>query len=196
MSSNSTFEETFEEAAKASAANLKSKISVYTPFIYLAIVIISLYVFSSKYRKRELVKKATLPSIFEDDEPRQLYYEIKALKQDPEHKVHDKVLQAALLNRGAEAIRRTFKLKESQPQLEILFKMGVMGDEYHERCEREMKLTDLEFKECVQEAETMQPGFAQNFVNLSREICFNEALRRRYNSIEIRKQVLSAQLDN
>ena len=64
MSSNSTFEETFEEAAKASAANLKSKISVYTPFIYLAIVIISLYVFSYKYRKRELVKNATLPSIF------------------------------------------------------------------------------------------------------------------------------------
>jgi len=194
MSSNSTYQEAFEEAAKESAQTLKSQVSVYTPFVYLFIVIISLYIFSSRYRKKALLEKSTWPSIFEDDEARELYYEIKALKQDPENKIHDKVLQAALLNRGAEALRRTFKLKESEPQLEILYKMGAMGDEYHERCERETKLTDLEFKECIQEAEMIQQGFAQNFVALSREICFNEALRRRYSSIEIRKQMFKEQM--
>ena len=53
---------------------------------------------------------AELPSIFDENEARKLYFEVKQMSE--EQTVHEKVIKALLLNRGAEAIRRSFKLKE------------------------------------------------------------------------------------
>ncbi|AMD19645.1 HCL506Wp [Eremothecium sinecaudum] len=156
-------------------------VSVYTPLIYVSILIISLIVFANKYRKKKLEERSQLPSIFDEHNARDLYFELKELSET--EKVHEKVMKAALLNRGAEAIRRTIKLKEFSPQMEILYKNGSVSEEYWQRYQNEMKLVDHEFKQCLQESENLQPGWPQLFVTVAKEICFNQALQKRYDFI-------------
>lgn len=177
---NSTFFEAEE--------HVETKIvSVYTPMIYSAVLIISLIIFGSQYRKRQIKKLTELPSIFDESDARDLYFDIKQMSE--EQPVHEKVVKAALLNRGAEAIRRSFKLKELEPQINILYKNGSIGEEYWQRYQNEVKLVEIEFKQALQDAETFQSGWAQMFVALCKEICFNQALYRRYNSIPKRKEI-------
>ncbi|SCU94706.1 LANO_0E07778g1_1 [Lachancea nothofagi CBS 11611] len=192
MSFNDTqFNSTFNEN---DAGNVETKaVSFYTPLIYVSILIISLIVFASQYRKKTVQELSELPSMFDESVARDLFFELKQMNELGEAKVHEKVLKAALLNRGAEAIRRTLKLKESEPQITMLYKNGCVGEEYWKRYQNEVKLVDLEFKEAIQEAEQMQPGWPQLFVAVSKEICFNQALKRRFQAILLRKEVYSEQ---
>lgn len=192
MSSNHTeFNRTFTDS---DGPTVETKpVSFYTPLVYVSILVISLVVFASHYRKKMVKELSTLPSMFDESVARDLHYELKHLNESGETKVHEKVLKAALLNRGAEAIRRTLKLKESEPQVTMLYKNGCVGEEYWKRYQNEVKLVDLEFKECIQEAEAMQPGWRQLFVAVSKEICFNQALKRRYQAILVRKDVFAEQ---
>ncbi|CCE61206.1 hypothetical protein TPHA_0A01220 [Tetrapisispora phaffii CBS 4417] len=162
------------------------RISVYTPLLYGAVVILSLLVFGSQYRKRQVQELSQLKSIFDENEARDLYFQIK--EKQEEEKIHEKVIKAALLNRGAEAVRRSIKMKELGPQIELLYKNGGIGEEYWKRFQNEIKLIDLEFKDTLQEAERLQPGWVQLFVGLAKEICFNQALSRRYESIAKRRE--------
>lgn len=161
--------------------------SFYTPFIYGAILLISLFYFSKYYKQNKIKKLTQMKSIFDEQNARDLYFEIKQMKEDGKVKVHDKVLKAALLNRGAENIRRSFKLKELTPQVEILYKNGSIGEDYWKRFQTEIKIVEAELKECIMEAESLQPGWSQLYIALCQEICFNQALQRRYNSILERK---------
>ncbi|AQZ09936.1 SEC66 (YBR171W) [Zygosaccharomyces parabailii] len=177
---NSTFFEAEEQ--------VETKIvSVYTPLIYSAVLILSLVIFGSQYRKRQIMKKAKLPSIFDENDARDIHLTLKQMNE--EQPVHEKVLKAALLNRGAEAIRRSFKMKELEPQINILYKNGSIGEDYWQRYQNEVKLIELEFKQTLEEAQELQPGWLQMFVVVTKEICFNQALARRYNSILKRKEV-------
>ncbi|EDO14482.1 hypothetical protein Kpol_242p5 [Vanderwaltozyma polyspora DSM 70294] len=161
-------------------------VSVYTPLIYGSLLILSLIIFGSQYRKKQIKELSELKSIFDENEARDLYYELKSKRE--EDNIHEKVIKAALLNRGAEAVRRSIKLKELSTQIEIIYKNGGIGDDYWKRFQNEVKLVDLEFKETLQEAEMLQPGWVQLFVALSKEICFNQALSRRYDSIARRTE--------
>ena len=190
--SNSTYEDTFNgthsngtfftDEETANEVPLPS-VSFYTPIIYTAILLISLLIFASQYKKRQIKKRTALPSIFDEDDARDLYLEIKKISET--ENVHEKVLKAALLNRGAEAIRRSLKLKELEPQIELIYKNGSVGEEYWQRFQNEVKLVDLEFKQCLMEAESLQAGWVQLFVGNCREICFNQAMTRRYDAITL-----------
>lgn len=168
-------------------------VSVYTPLIYVAVLILSLIIFGSQYRKKQIKELSQLKSIFDENEARDIYLDLK--EKCEEENIHEKVMKAALLNRGAEAVRRSIKLKELGPQIEIIYKNGGIGEDYWKRFQNEIKLADLEFKETIQEAETLQPGWVQLFVGLSKEICFNQALSRRYNSIAKRTETCIKQWD-
>lgn len=171
-----------------SAEHVETKIvSVYTPLIYVGILIISLIVFASQYRRRKIQQMTELPSIFDENDAKDLYFQIKQISET--QSVHEKVLKAALLNRGAETIRRSFKLKELEPQISILYKNGSIGEEYWQRYQNEVKVIEIDFKETLQEAESLQAGWPQLFVTICKEICFNQALSRRYNSILKRKEI-------
>lgn len=186
--SNSTFFESDSEATSETKI-----VSFYTPLIYVSILIISLITFASYYRKKTIRELTELQSIFDETDARDIHLQLKSMSESEEAKVHEKVLKAALLNRGAEAIRRSLKLKEFEPQVEMLYKNGSIGEDYWKRYQNEVKLVDLEFKQVIQEAEMMQQGWAQLFVAVSKEICFNQALKRRYQAILKRKDVFSEQ---
>ncbi|CEP61993.1 Sec63 complex subunit SEC66 LALA0_S04e05292g [Lachancea lanzarotensis] len=184
---NSTFTEDDSGTVEMKA------VSFYTPLIYVSILVISLIVFASHYRKKTVKELNELPSLFDESIARDLYFELKQMNDSGEAKVHEKVLKAALLNRGAEAIRRTLKLKESEPQITMLYKNGCVGEEYWKRYQNEVKIVELDFKDAVQTAELMQPGWPQLFIAVSKEICFNQALKRRFQAILLRKEVFSKQ---
>lgn len=181
FSNNGTFFETEEPIVETKS------ISVYTPLIYVFILVVSLVMFASNYRKKQAKKISEQPSIFDENDAHDLYFQIKEMSEN--EKIHEKVLKAALLNRGAESVRRSLKLKELAPQINLLYKNGSIGEDYWKRFETEVKLIELEFKDTLQEAERLQPGWVQLFVMVCKEICFNQALSRRYQSILKRKEV-------
>ena len=181
FSNNGTFFETEEPIVETKS------ISVYTPLIYVFILVVSLVMFASNYRKKQAKKISEQPSIFDENDAHDLFFQIKEMSEN--EKVHEKVLKAALLNRGAESVRRSLKLKELAPQINLLYKNGSIGEDYWKRFETEVKLIELEFKDTLQEAERLQPGWVQLFVMVCKEICFNQALSRRYQSILKRKEV-------
>lgn len=183
--SNNTYNGTFTEDQEETVKIVPT--SFYTPFIYGAILLIALFYFSKYYKQQKIKKLTQLKSIFDEHDARDLYVEIKEMKEAGEVKVHEKVLKAALLNRGAENVRRSFKLKELTPQVEVLYKNGSIGEDYWKSFQTEIKVVDADLKECVIEAERLQPGWPKLFLGLCQEICFNQALQRRYNSILERK---------
>ena len=168
-------------------------ISFYTPVLYAVVLVVSLVLFSRHYKQQRLRQLAEQPDIFDEHDAEELYREIKEMSQT--QKVHEKVLKAALLNRGAEAIRRTLKLKELGPQIELMYKSGTIGEDYWERFKAETKVVEAEFRDSIQEAEALQPGWPKLFATLCQEICFNQALSRRYHSILARKEVCIKEWD-
>lgn len=104
FSSNGTFTENEEPIVETKV------ISVYTPLIYVFILVVYLVMFASNYRKKQAKKISEQPSIFDENDAHDLFFQIKEMSEN--EKVHEKVLKAALLNRGAESVRRSLKLKE------------------------------------------------------------------------------------
>lgn len=192
-----TFNNTFNNTQSNDEETVKIvPTSFYTPFIYTAILLISLVYFSKYYKNQKLKKLTQLKSIFDENDARDLYFQLKSMNQDETTtKIHEKVLKAALLNRGAENIRRSFKLKELTPQVETLYKNGSIGEDYWESFQTEIKIIEAEVKDCIIEAERLQPGWPKLFLGLCQEICFNQALQRRYNSILERKMTCIKEWD-
>lgn len=167
------------------------KISVFTPFLYLGIMGGIFAIFASFYKKHRLAKLTKVEPIFEDNFPLQLYLNLKASMTSLGVKPDEKLLKAALLRRGAEAVRRSMKLKENEAAYQRLYQEGLIGDEVYKQYEFETKFQELEIKEIVQEVESIKPGWSQTFFATVQEVCFNEALRRRLYSIEKRKTDLA-----
>ncbi len=107
---------------------------------------------------------------------RDIYF---VLRDETKPKPHDKVLKAALIRRGSEALRQSFKQREQAPMIQILYQNGSIGDELWNRFQNAMKLIDLEVKECILEAESYKKGWAESFFKTCGEVTFNEAYRRR-----------------
>lgn len=131
------------------------------PTLYLAILIGSLYTFSSLYRKSQLSKAARLEPWFPLHRQRDIYLSLlhldpaeasdsgdgeKKLKQVP-----DSVLKAALLRRAVEDIQRIVQLRTSKPALQALLQRGSVGDELWQRFQRAEKEMEEEVKDVVNE---------------------------------------------
>ncbi|WLF80555.1 Translocation protein S66 [Lodderomyces elongisporus] len=175
------------------------KISVFTPLIYVGLLLTIFAVFSIYYRKRRVEKFKEVKPIFKENYNALVYQQLKSQYNDKdtpkEKRPHEKLLKAALLRRAVEAIRRSMKLKENEPVFNKLYQNGLIGDDLFKQLEFEMKFQEIELKEIVVECESYKKGWAQTFFPLAQEICFNEALRRRLNAMEARSDDLAALWD-
>lgn len=171
------------------------KISVFTPLIYVGVVLTIFIAFSINYRKRRLASLTKVTPLFKENYNAMLYQELKAqyINKDlpKEQRPHEKVMKAALLRRAVEAIRRSMKLKENEPIFNKLYQLGLIGDDIFKQFEIQAKFQELELKEIVQECETYKKGWVQTFFPTAQDICFNEALRRRLNAMEGREKDLA-----
>ncbi len=168
--------------------NIQSNVSIYTPVLYIITLLVLLATFSSFYRKRKVNKLRSMRPLFGENRPKEMYFQLKA-EENP--KVNEKLLKTALIRRGAEAVRRLFKLKECEPYMNILYMKGFIGDEDHERMKIQKKLIEVELSEVAMEAETYKKGWAQQLFPVCQETTMNEALRRRLNAIDSRKEKLA-----
>lgn len=159
------------------------KISVYTPLIYVTLVVGALIVFSVRYRKKKLLNLTLRKPFFERNIAKEMYFEL--LANDP--KPNDQVLKAALIRRGAECIKRTIKLKEVTPYMTVLYQKGSISDELWERFQTAQKIEEIEVQELVQETEKYKKGWVSKFIPLLQEVCLNEALARKYHGQEAKK---------
>ena len=171
------------------------KISVFTPIIYVSILLGVFVVFLVVYRKKRLRKLQAFEPLFGPNRPAELYDFMKMQAINPgvpkEQKPHEKVLKAALLRRGVEAVRRLMKLKEFEPTFTRLYQEGLIGDDIHQQYGIQVKFQELELQDIVKDVEGFKKGWAQTFFPTAQEICFNEALRRRLYAMDDRKQQLS-----
>ncbi|CCE87251.1 Piso0_005794 [Millerozyma farinosa CBS 7064] len=176
-------------------ASEQIKISVFTPIIYVGVLLSSFIAFSIIYRKRRLEKLVSADTLFSENHAQNLYEFLKEQYNDPnassDTKPHLKVMKAALLRRGAEAIRRSLKLKENEPIFNRLYQEGHIGDATFKSFTISTKLQEIEIRDIVIEVENMKKGWTQQFFATCQEICFNEALRRRLNALDERHSVLS-----
>ncbi|KAK9475465.1 translocation protein sec66 [Dipodascopsis tothii] len=154
-----------------------AQISVYAPIAYLGILLGSLILFSSVYRKRRVQRLAALEPWFGPSDAKAIHLAVKALARD--RPVPDKVVKAALIRRAAENIRRIIVLQEAKPALLELHQKGTVGDEQWTRFTLAEKLMDAEIMECAQEANALKPGWAQLLFGSAAEIVQNERLRAR-----------------
>lgn len=172
------------------------KISVVTPLIYVAVLLGAFVAFSIFYRRNKIQQLAEIEPIFKDNHPASLYAFLKLQFADPDlpkdQKPHEKVMKAALLRRGVEAIRRSLKLKENETIFNRLYQEGLIGDDVFRQFEFQAKFQEIEIKQIVQECEQYKKGWAQLFFPVAQEICFNEALRRRLNALTERGETLAA----
>lgn len=170
-------------------------ISVFTPIIYLGLVLTCFIAFSIIYRRRKVNQFTKVVPIFGENYNSEIYSFLKEKYTDPdvpkEEKPHEKVMKAALLRKGVEAIRRSLRLKEAEPVYKQLYQNGLIGDDVFQQFNIQVKFQELEIKEIVQDCEGYKKNWSQLFFKVAQEICFNEALRRRLNAIDGRAEDLA-----
>lgn len=160
-----------------------TKISVYTPLIYVTIMIGALVVFSIKYRQKKLKELTSRKPFFDRNIAKEMYFELVNADEKP----NEQVLKAALIRRGAECIKRTLKLKEFTPFMNVLYHKGSISDDLWERFQTAQKVEEIEIQELVQETEKYRKGWVSKFLPLLQEVCLNEALAKKYNGLKDKK---------
>ncbi|KAK9241349.1 Sec62/63 complex, subunit Sec66 [Lipomyces kononenkoae] len=162
------------------------KVSLYAPIAYLVLLLSSLALFSTIYRRRKVRRLVGLKPWFDEHASRDIYLSLKA-QTSP--KVPEKMLKAALLRRATENVRRIMSLQESKPALAELHQRGAVGDELWTRFLAAEKVMDAEIMECAGEANTIKPGWAQTLFPSAAEIVHNSRIRERLAQVpELQKE--------
>lgn len=110
------------------------------------------------------------------------------LKNQNDPKVPEKMLEAALLRRAAENVRRIMSLQESKPSLAELHQRGAVGDDVWTRFLAAEKIMDAEVMECAGEANAIKPGWAQVMFQSAAEIVHNDKIHERLALVSERHQ--------
>lgn len=181
-------ESSFQDTTKSSQYK---NISILTPVIYVSLLLFSLIYLQKYVAAKKHAKSIETPSIFEDNyKPREVYYAIKENKfesNNGSNKIDENLVLSALLHRGAAVIRYKIKLTETKQTFDILYKLGSMGEDFYERYEREFNLIELELQDCIREyALLTKSNDAQKYVEICQNVCFNEAIKRRFAFYEAR----------
>lgn len=127
-------------------------VTLSIPFAYVTILVGSLAVFSSLYRKRKLAKAANLAPWFPPHLQRNIYLSLLHLEPEPgTPKVPDSVLKAALLRRATEDIHRIVQIRNAKQALQVLLQRGSVGDDLWQRFQRAEKEIEEELRDVVNE---------------------------------------------
>ncbi|KAJ4322036.1 Translocation protein S66 [Neodidymelliopsis sp. IMI 364377] len=150
------------------------------PVAYLFILLGSLAVFSSLYRKRKAAAASSLEPWFPPHLQRNIYLTLLH-QEDP--KVPDSILKAALLRRATEDIHRIVQVRNAKQALQVLLQRGSVGDDLWKRFERAEKEIEEELRDVVQEANAFAPNWGQSIFQSASEMAQNNHIRERLNEI-------------
>ncbi|KAF2281192.1 translocation protein-like protein sec66 [Westerdykella ornata] len=150
------------------------------PFAYLFILVGSLAVFSSLYRKRKAAKAASLAPWFPQHIQRDVYLTLLHMEHP---KVPDSILKAALLRRATEDVRRIVQIRNAKQALQTLLQRGSVGDDLWQRFQRAEKEIEEELRDVVTEANAFVPNWGQVIFQSASEMAQNANLREHLSEI-------------
>lgn len=172
------------------------RISVYTPLVYVGVMVTAFAIFSVLYRRHRLRKLIGVEPLFSHNHALDLYTAVKDKYYDKlapkDERPPEKAVKAALLRRAVEAIRRSLKLKENEVVFNRLYQEGLIGDDVFQQFVLQNKVQQAELSDIVQESRQFSAQWPEAFFPVAQEICFNEALRRRLNAMDDRSESLLA----
>ncbi|KAM9911884.1 hypothetical protein OXX69_003096 [Metschnikowia pulcherrima] len=172
------------------------RISVYTPLVYVGVMVTAFAIFSVLYRRHRLRKLIGVEPLFAHNHALDLYTAVKDKYYDKsapkDERPPEKAVKAALLRRAVEAIRRSLKLKENEVVFNRLYQEGLIGDDVFQQFVLQNKVQQAELSDIVQESRQFSAQWPEAFFPVAQEICFNEALRRRLNAMDDRSESLLA----
>jgi len=144
----------------------------------------SLAVFSSLYRKRKAYKAASLEPWFPAHTSRDLYLTLLHMETEP--KIPDSLLKAALLNRATEDIERVMTIRSAKSSLSQLLQKGSVGDDLWTRFCRAEKEIEEELRDVVMEASAFKPEWGNSIFQTANEIAQNQRVRDRAAEVAVR----------
>ncbi|KAI5798860.1 Sec62/63 complex, subunit Sec66 [Geopyxis carbonaria] len=158
-------------------------LSLIAPISYIAVLIGSLAVFSSLYRKRKATKAASLEPWFGPHTARDVY--LSLLHLEGPKAVPETVLKAALMLRAKENIKRLMSLRQSKQSLQALLQRGSVGDDLWTRFQAAEAEMDEELRDVVSEANAYQEGWDQLIFQTANEMVNHDRLRERAEHVEV-----------
>lgn len=150
------------------------------PIAYLFILLGSLAVFSSLYRKRKAATAASLEPWFPQHLQRNVYLSLLHMENP---KVPDSILKAALLRRATEDIHRIVQIRNAKQAIQVLLQRGSVGDDLWQRFQRAEKEIEDELRDVVQEANAFAPNWGQTIFQSASEMAQNNHIRERLDEI-------------
>ncbi|KAF8473175.1 translocation protein [Kalaharituber pfeilii] len=154
-----------------------AKLSILAPLIYIAVLVGSLAVFSSLYRKRKANRAASLEPWFGTHTARDVY--LTLLHMDTNPPVPNSLLKAALLRRATEDIHRIITIRSAKQSLAQLLQKGSIGDDLWTRFVAAEKEIEEELRDVVMEANAFKPDWGATIFQTANEMLLNEKLRER-----------------
>jgi len=145
--------------------------SVFIPVLYLVVVIGSLAMFSSIYRRRAAAKH--IEPYFPRHVERDLY--VTLLQREP--KVADSLLKSALIRRVVQDVQRVLRIREDKPALQTLLQKGSIGDDLWQSILAAEKEMEAEILEVMAEANSFKEGWGQFIFPTASEMVQNEKTR-------------------
>jgi len=149
--------------------------SIFAPVLYLVVVIGSLLIFSTIYKRRVATRLANDPW-FPAHPDRDAY--VTLLQQDPP--AHETLLKAALLRRAVADVHRLMRVREDKTALNALLQKGSISDDLWTRFLATEKELEAEILEVISEANTFREGWGQIIFSSASEIVQNERTRDAY----------------
>ncbi|CAZ84515.1 unnamed protein product [Tuber melanosporum] len=159
------------------------KLSIIAPLVYIAVLVGTLAVFSSLYRKRKANKAASLEPWFGPHYPRDIYL---TLLHQENPKVPDNILKAALVRRATEDIRRVVTIRQAKGSLQQLLQKGSIGDDLWTRFTVAEAEIEEELKDVAMEANGFSSEWAASIFQSANEIV--QATRVRERAAEVAEQ--------
>ncbi|KAF8343946.1 Pre protein translocase subunit Sec66-domain-containing protein [Cantharellus anzutake] len=153
-------------------------IPVYVPFIFIAVVVGGLGLFSKIYRRRQAAQK--YEPWFPSHPDRDTYI---TLLQKTDPPASDGLLKAALLRRAVADVSRAFRIKEDKAALNNLLVKGSIGDDLWNSFLAAEKELEAEIYEVVTEANSYLDGWGSFIFQSASEIVQNEKYREVFMNI-------------
>lgn len=170
---------------------MAQKISVLTPLAYIIVMISSLVIFSTIYRKNKIRKLTTFKPVYEQTFARDNYF---ALKEIPN--VDKKLLRCALIRWAGEDIRQIVKMKQAKEILNALHQKGSLGDSTYQKFMTNEKIIEAELQMIGAEANEMHPNWGNNIFKTATEVAQVDGLRTRVAESEVVKKEYEETLAN
>ncbi|ODQ64792.1 hypothetical protein NADFUDRAFT_26211 [Nadsonia fulvescens var. elongata DSM 6958] len=171
---------------------MAQSVSLYTPVIYIAVLLSVLVIFSTVYRKRKLRSLEGMKPWYPTHTSRDIYETLAEMAPKPP----TKVLTSALLRRATEDIRRVVKIREAKGALATLHQKGSVSDDLWLRFTKSEKLMELELQDCANEANKIKEGFASTLFSSAQEIAQNDAIRQRLGNLDKIRDDFKKEMEN